>query len=86
MKSAVFLAALAAVLPAYVAAQSQVWGQCGGIGWSTFSGYILLISCTHVDLQLVQPPASLVRSARNRTIITLSACKLIGTRLIKEPD
>ncbi|EJD54138.1 hypothetical protein AURDEDRAFT_53162 [Auricularia subglabra TFB-10046 SS5] len=26
--------ALIALLPAYVAAQSPVWGQCGGIGWN----------------------------------------------------
>ncbi|KZV85650.1 hypothetical protein EXIGLDRAFT_775316 [Exidia glandulosa HHB12029] len=28
------LFALVALLPAFVAAQSQVWGQCGGIGWN----------------------------------------------------
>ncbi|KAI0811007.1 cellobiohydrolase II [Irpex lacteus] len=34
MKSAAFLAALAAILPAYVAGQAQTWAQCGGIGFS----------------------------------------------------
>ncbi|GJE99510.1 CBM1 domain-containing protein [Phanerochaete sordida] len=34
MKSAAYLAALAAILPAYVNAQAQEWGQCGGIGWT----------------------------------------------------
>lgn len=35
MKSVAFLAALASLLPAYVAAQAAEWGQCGGINWST---------------------------------------------------
>ncbi|KAI0093900.1 cellobiohydrolase II [Irpex rosettiformis] len=34
MRSSVFLAALSALLPAYVAGQAQQWGQCGGIGWT----------------------------------------------------
>nr|BAG48183.1 cellobiohydrolase II [Irpex lacteus] len=34
MKSAAFLAALAAILPAYVAGQAQTWAQCGGIGFT----------------------------------------------------
>lgn len=34
MKSAAFFAALVSLLPAYVAAQAQEYGQCGGIGWS----------------------------------------------------
>ncbi|PSR83042.1 hypothetical protein PHLCEN_2v5846 [Hermanssonia centrifuga] len=33
MKSAAFLA-LVALLPAFTVAQSAVWGQCGGIGWT----------------------------------------------------
>lgn len=42
MKSAAFLAALAAILPAYVAGQAGLYAQCGGIGFckSRF-GFIL---------------------------------------------
>nr|P0CT87.1 RecName: Full=4-O-methyl-glucuronoyl methylesterase 1; AltName: Full=Glucuronoyl esterase 1; Short=GE1; Flags: Precursor [Phanerochaete chrysosporium RP-78] len=46
MKSAAYLAALAAVLPAYVNAQAQEWGQCGGIGWTGATTCVSGTVCT----------------------------------------
>lgn len=37
MKSSVFFALLATFLPTFTLAQSAVYGQCGGIGWSKSS-------------------------------------------------
>lgn len=42
MKSAAALTALVALLPALARAQSQTWGQCGGIGWSKYIQYCSL--------------------------------------------
>ena len=39
MKSTAFFSALVAILPAYVNAQAQEWGQCGGIGWSELHSF-----------------------------------------------
>ncbi|KAG7441939.1 uncharacterized protein BT62DRAFT_936571 [Guyanagaster necrorhizus] len=40
------LAALAAALPAFVKAQSAVYGQCGGIGWTGATTCVAGSTCT----------------------------------------
>ncbi|KAJ3489002.1 hypothetical protein NLI96_g2458 [Meripilus lineatus] len=49
MKSAAALTALVALLPAFASAQSQVWGQCGGIGWSGATTCVSGSTCTKLN-------------------------------------
>ncbi|KAI0345296.1 cellobiohydrolase II [Trametopsis cervina] len=49
MKSTIFLTALAAILPAYVAGQAQQWGQCGGIGWTGPTTCVSGTVCTKLN-------------------------------------
>ncbi|KZV90525.1 hypothetical protein EXIGLDRAFT_720300 [Exidia glandulosa HHB12029] len=53
------LFALVALLPAFVAAQSQVWGQCGGIGWNGPTTCVSGSVCTKQNcIPGTAPPAS----------------------------
>jgi cellulose 1,4-beta-cellobiosidase len=47
MKSTIPIAALLSILPAYVAAQSGAYGQCGGTGWSGATSCVSGYSCTY---------------------------------------
>ncbi|KAI0782761.1 cellobiohydrolase II [Abortiporus biennis] len=65
MKSSAALYSLLAILPALINAQSPVWGQCGGIGWSGSTSCVSGSVCTELNDYYSQcipssaaPPAS----------------------------
>lgn len=75
MQSVAFLALVASLLPALAAAQSPIYGQCGGIGWSKYLNFICHSYRTHGILQREPRHVYLARPARFSTLITLNACK-----------
>ncbi|PBK78663.1 cellobiohydrolase II-I [Armillaria solidipes] len=61
------LAALVAILPAFVEAQSQLYGQCGGIGWSGATTCVSGATCTVLNDYYSQ---CLPGSAASTTVVT----------------
>lgn len=61
------LAALVAILPAFVEAQSQLYGQCGGIGWTGATTCVSGATCTVLNDYYSQ---CLPGSAASTTVVT----------------
>lgn len=61
------LAALVAILPAFVEAQSQLYAQCGGIGWSGATTCVSGATCTVLNDYYSQ---CLPGSAASTTVVT----------------
>ncbi|KAK0496900.1 cellobiohydrolase II-I [Armillaria luteobubalina] len=61
------LAALVAILPAFVEAQSQLYGQCGGIGWTGATTCVSGATCTVLNDYYSQ---CLSGSAASTTVVT----------------
>ncbi|KAK0211167.1 cellobiohydrolase II [Desarmillaria ectypa] len=70
------LAALVAILPVFVEAQSSVYGQCGGIGWNGAKTCVSGSTCTYVNdyySQCLPGSAASTTTATSKTSTTATA-------------